>query len=1035
MNETTWRQQTTARLHALAQAIHSWTPGVLYGAVTGCAILPLVSAAQQGAVPYDAVYGLLGAAGINLVTNLVQQWKDRSDAEQALPTELTRAAADAGQRAVLDALLERFEMLPTLQASLSDADKGWFEQAMRQALQNVGSRVTLNVTVSGGEHVAVGQYVTQVINYYRPHDEQADAGALARTIRQYLAWVQETYGRVTLRGVRRGGSQLIELPLDDVYVPLKAKSSWVTGKLHMNRLLQQGNRIAVIGGPGCGKTTVLQHIAWALATAILTDDKMLANERVGLTVNANDGLPLPILIPLSAYARHRQGHRTDADPHNRTLATFIADYLIEHNCAPGLPRDFFTRLLKSGQGVILLLDGLDEVPDEAERAQVRQAIESLLAGKASLRAVVTCRVAAYKGRTALGADFREVSVEPVEAEHIRALVTRAYDCYFVHDTEQARCKRTELLDGITALETQRRARLGDDAPALVDSPLMVRLLLIVHLNDRRLPQHRADLYMKAVDNLIYPEYALDETSADHLRGLVGGSHELHRDMVQHIAFAMHSQGRNQGREIDEITLRRILNEDPNYVAHIDALIDTTRLRGALLEERLGSYRFMHLAFQEFLAARYLAEVMRDEVKIAQFLVDHTIGDSWWREPALLTAGYLSLTSRRTADRLLRLLAVWEGHAAGGHRAADVPLAAAELAGTACLEWMGDEAALREKVTGELARLFTNRALLAQATPAIKLLAGDALGRLGDPRPGVGVKHGLPDIAWCKVPEVGPDGQRTFWFHDSERDRELPNLPTFWIARYPITYIQFQSFVDDPEGYRSQRWREGLADAFGKNSTHWEQNWPISNRPRERVTWPEAVAFCRWLTVQARIHPELLPDDETRIVLAAGWEIRLPTEHEWVKAACGWDDRIYPWGGEKYQEGYANVDEIEKKTGHNKLQQTSTVGMYPHAASPFGAEEMSGNVWEYCQNKYDDPSGQNPGDNAHRAVRGGSWYHNSEMSSVTAGAAISMSPTSATMASGWSVCYQIGAVIWAEVHWFEAHGIGRREEKVKREIKR
>lgn len=46
MNETSWRQQTTARLRTLAQAIQSWTPGVLYGAVTGCAILPLVSAAQ-----------------------------------------------------------------------------------------------------------------------------------------------------------------------------------------------------------------------------------------------------------------------------------------------------------------------------------------------------------------------------------------------------------------------------------------------------------------------------------------------------------------------------------------------------------------------------------------------------------------------------------------------------------------------------------------------------------------------------------------------------------------------------------------------------------------------------------------------------------------------------------------------------------------------------------------------------------------------------------------------------------------------------
>jgi predicted NACHT family NTPase len=345
---------------------------------------------------------------------------------------------------------------------------------------------------------------------------------------------RRSYGRVTLRGVRRGGSQLIELPLDDVYVPLTARlemarREWEaepasrrpartptsprrrSERLPLNQLLAFDKRLVITGGPGCGKTTVLQHIAWALATAILTDDKTLAHDRVGLKVNKDAGLPLPIFIPLSAYARHRREHRGDGDPHNRTLATFIADYLIERNCAPGSAARLLCAVVAQwAQRVMLLLDGLDEVPDEAERAQVRQSIEQLMAGKPRLRAVVTCRVAAYQGRTALGAEFREVRVDPLEAEHIAALVGRAYDRYFAHDPAQALEKRRELLEGIADLEAQRRQRLGKDAPPLVDSPLMVRLLLIVHLNERRLPQHRAELYQKAVDNLLYPEYTLDE---------------------------------------------------------------------------------------------------------------------------------------------------------------------------------------------------------------------------------------------------------------------------------------------------------------------------------------------------------------------------------------------------------------------------------------------------------------------------------------------------------------------------------------------
>src|SRR5690606_8659326 len=108
------------------------------------------------------------------------------------------------------------------------------------------------------------------------------------------------------------------------------------------------------------------------------------------------------------------------------------------------------------------------------------------------------------------------------------------------------------------------------------------------------------------------------------------------------------------------------------------------------------------------------------------------------------------------------------------------------------------------------------------------------------------------------------------------------LPTFWMAKFPITYAQFQAFVEAPDGYRNPEWREGLAEYFGDDGTRWRQNWPIANRPRENVTWPEAVAFCRWLTAQAQQRPDLLPDPALMARLDAGWSIRLPTEQEWVK---------------------------------------------------------------------------------------------------------------------------------------------------------
>lgn len=249
-------------------------------------------------------------------------------------------------------------------------------------------------------------------------------------------------------------------------------------------------------------------------------------------------------------------------------------------------------------------------------------------------------------------------------------------------------------------------------------------------------------------------------------------------------------------------------------------------------------------------------------------------------------------------------------------------------------------------------------------PEERLKAGDELAVIGDPRPGVGLKDGLPWIEWCKV-EGGDFIMGSDKYDNDEKPERTLNLPTFYIARYPVTYAQFGAFLTAPDGYSAARWWGGL---HAEATPHQEggagmQNWKIANRPRETVSWYDALAFTRWLSYKLR------------------YEISLPSEEQWEKAARGTDGRQYPWGN-GYREGFANIDETYKnaqqkiaEVGSHYLNETSAVGMYPNGESPYDALDMSGNVWEWCINNYEGNQIALNSNNS-RVLHGGSWSTNS-----------------------------------------------------------
>ena len=167
---------------------------------------------------------------------------------------------------------------------------------------------------------------------------------------------------------------------------------------------------------------------------------------------------------------------------------------------------------------------------------------------------------------------------------------------------------------------------------------------------------------------------------------------------------------------------------------------------------------------------------------------------------------------------------------------------------------------------------------------------------------------------------------------------------FQLARYPVTNAQFQRFVEAAD-FADSRWWEGMPAKAKKLS---EPAFPFWNHPRERVSWYQAIAFCRWLSHKL------------------GYAVDLPHEYEWEVAARYPDGRFYPWGND--------FDGKKANTQESDFRQTMPRAAFPAGRNPaLDLYDLSGNVWEWCRNQYEDPTSMtvDTGE-AQRAVRGGSW---------------------------------------------------------------
>ncbi len=149
------------------------------------------------------------------------------------------------------------------------------------------------------------------------------------------------------------------------------------------------------------------------------------------------------------------------------------------------------------------------------------------------------------------------------------------------------------------------------------------------------------------------------------------------------------------------------------------------------------------------------------------------------------------------------------------------------------------------------------------------------------------------------------------------------IDAFYIAKYEARARDFERFMNSGDARVSEQYRNGEVEGCGVQRDAGGRYFlvePEMDLPATHLSWQLSDEFAAWMG------------------------FRLPTEMEWVKAARGTDQRIWPWGDEYPDDTFAGF-------GFDANCNPTSVTEFPKGASPFGAYNMAGNVYEYVADWY------------------------------------------------------------------------------------
>lgn len=759
----------------------------------------------------------------------------------------------------------------------------------------------------------------------------------ADDLADYRRWALEHHGCVKMVGL---GAGHFEPDFEEIYVPLRlsargelrleSRAFGVDGPLesgdfsieHAARLAcerKHGRGLVVLGEPGSGKTTALRKLLHVALTE--------GGGALGLS---------PATVPV--FLRCRRITSADLD---HSIAARIDKELAE--LAPGTFTRGLGETLWTRGDLLLLFDGLDEVKDDGLRAAIVRYVQQRLEGhrQRGCVAVISCRYSGYGEPVHFGGRFLHVDLRPLNASLVRAV---AHTWFRV-----ARRAQSPNSAGWPALDAKARTEadaLADrlDSPELssqrllelVSTPLLLTLLCIVVVQGGDVPKRRTEFYERCLGVLLRrPRHERDAPSLlDPDRAL---------DLLMPLAWELHRAGRRD--DLTPADFERITRAQRQRIERaVSSPLDAAELlrwlhrdAGVLEEYAPDLFGFAHLGLQEHLAARHVAK--RGGKALEQLAA--SFGDEWWQEVTLLLLGlpgysvfapFMEQVAR--SERLVP-------HAELLRRALDDSY---EIVPTPFVETVEDDS-VDPAAKAAILRAFLGRketALAEAALPLVEHANADLAAlarRLAEeadvPLPEAVLARDRARAAESEGTRAAEPTRAQVFTEPFTGIRFLP-VPggTFEMGAADVPYaspvhrVRVSPFLLAETPVTNAQYRVFLEATYNEPAYWRDRRLSAPDQPVVGVSWLDAMAFCVWLSE----HSAFL--------------VELPTEAQWERAARGDDGRRFPWGNEA-------PDRTRAVYAFGDDSQPAPVGSVPAGAGPFGHLDLAGNVWEWCQDEWDE----------------------------------------------------------------------------------